>query len=62
MPAGASKADAAPDSEKAFCMIDEARYENARWWRNLNRLMCIVGVLIIIAIIALAVVAVRMRN
>ncbi|KAL8771330.1 MAG: hypothetical protein Q9209_003235 [Squamulea sp. 1 TL-2023] len=59
---GHSEADAAPNLEKTPCMIDEARYENARWWRNLNRLMCIVGALIIAAIIALAVVAVRMRN
>ncbi|KAL8694531.1 MAG: hypothetical protein Q9218_000862 [Villophora microphyllina] len=50
------------DLEKSLDMADEARYENARWWRNLNRLMCIVGVLIIAAIIALAVVAVRMRK
>ncbi|KAL8943946.1 MAG: hypothetical protein Q9216_000758 [Gyalolechia sp. 2 TL-2023] len=50
------------DLEKRLGMVDEARYENARWWRNLNRLMCIVGVLIIAAIIALAVVAVKMRN
>ncbi|KAL8841554.1 MAG: hypothetical protein Q9176_003176 [Flavoplaca citrina] len=56
------EADAAPDLAKTLCMMDEARYENARWWRNLNRLMCIVGVLIIIAIIALAVVATHMRN
>ena len=45
------EADAAPDLEKTLCMMDEARYENARWWRNLNRLMCIIGVLIIIAIV-----------
>ncbi|KAL8721785.1 MAG: hypothetical protein Q9225_001585 [Loekoesia sp. 1 TL-2023] len=50
------------DLEKRLGMVDEARYENARWWRNLNRLMCILGVLIIVAIIALAVVAVKMRN
>ncbi|KAL8802180.1 MAG: hypothetical protein Q9182_003969 [Xanthomendoza sp. 2 TL-2023] len=55
-------ADPAHDLEKTFGMIDEARYENARWWRHLNRLMCIVGALLIAAIIALAVVAVRMRN
>ncbi|KAL8811065.1 MAG: hypothetical protein Q9200_002093 [Gallowayella weberi] len=55
-------ADAAHDLEKTFGMIDEARYENARWWRHLNRLMCIVGALLIAAIIALAVVTVRVRN
>jgi hypothetical protein len=39
--------------------MDETRYESARWWRNLNRGMSIVGLLIIGAVIALAVVGVR---
>ncbi|KAB5570048.1 hypothetical protein GE09DRAFT_957836 [Coniochaeta sp. 2T2.1] len=39
--------------------FDETRYESARWWRNLNRVMSFVGLLIIGAIIALAVVGVR---
>ncbi|KAK3906345.1 hypothetical protein C8A05DRAFT_29787 [Staphylotrichum tortipilum] len=39
--------------------IDETRYESARWWRNLNRGMSIVGLLIIGAVIALAVIGVR---
>ncbi|KAL8871398.1 MAG: hypothetical protein Q9174_002757 [Haloplaca sp. 1 TL-2023] len=55
----AAGANVTHDLEKTLGMVDEARYENARWWRNLNRLMCIVGVLIIAAIIALAVVATR---
>ena len=46
------RADSVHDLEKTLCMIDEARYENARWWRNLNRLMCIVGALIIAAIVS----------
>jgi len=37
-------------------IIDETRYESARWWRNLNRVMSIVGLLIIGAIVALVVV------
>ncbi|KAI9808535.1 MAG: hypothetical protein M1825_003684 [Sarcosagium campestre] len=41
---------------------DEARYENARWWRNVNRIMSIVGLILIGAVIALVVVAIRMRN
>ncbi|KAL8680570.1 MAG: hypothetical protein Q9186_003262 [Xanthomendoza sp. 1 TL-2023] len=44
--------DAAHDLEKTFGMIDEARYENARWWRHLNRLMCIIGCLLIAAIVS----------
>ncbi|KAL9031404.1 MAG: hypothetical protein Q9196_000552 [Gyalolechia fulgens] len=62
IPGPAIEAQPTRDLEKRLGMVDEARYENARWWRNLNRLMCIVGVLIIAAIIALAVVAVKMQN
>jgi hypothetical protein len=40
-------------------VVDETRYESARWWRNLNRAMSIVGLLIIGAVIALAVVGVK---
>ncbi|KAK3368047.1 hypothetical protein B0H63DRAFT_66953 [Podospora didyma] len=39
--------------------IDETRYESARWWRNLNRLMSILGLLIIGAVIALVVVGAK---
>lgn len=45
------------DLEKQLGAVDEARYENARWWRNINRVMSGFGVLIIIAIIALVAVA-----
>ncbi|KAK4242591.1 hypothetical protein C8A03DRAFT_29185 [Achaetomium macrosporum] len=40
-------------------LFDEMRYESARWWRNLNRGMSVVGLLITGAIIALSVVGVR---
>lgn len=36
--------------------VDETKYESARWWRNLNRAMSIMGVLIIGAVVALAVI------
>ncbi|KAH6636608.1 hypothetical protein F5144DRAFT_187034 [Chaetomium tenue] len=39
--------------------VDETRYESARWWRNLNRGMSIIGLLIIGAVVALAVIGVR---
>jgi hypothetical protein len=42
-------------------LLDETRYESARWWRNLNRVMSIVGLLIIGAVVALAVVGVKQR-
>jgi hypothetical protein len=41
--------------------IDQIRYNSARWWRNLNRIMSVVGLLIIGAIIALAVLGVQQR-
>ncbi|KAJ4304425.1 hypothetical protein N0V88_002038 [Collariella sp. IMI 366227] len=40
-------------------IVDETRYESAKWWRNLNRVMSIIGLLIIGAIVALAVVGVK---
>ncbi|KAL2271684.1 hypothetical protein VTJ83DRAFT_1055 [Remersonia thermophila] len=39
--------------------MDETRYESARWWRNLNRAMSVVGLLLIGAVVALAVVGAR---
>jgi len=35
-------------------MAYERRYENAQWWRRVNRIMSVVGVMIIGAAIALA--------
>ncbi|KAH0538747.1 hypothetical protein FGG08_004701 [Glutinoglossum americanum] len=42
--------------------IERAIYQRARWWRSLNRIMSIVGLLLIGAIVALATVAVHMRS
>ena len=41
------------DLEKQLSPIDAARYENARWWRNINRILSAFGILIIIAIVSL---------
>ncbi|TPX11149.1 uncharacterized protein E0L32_000967 [Thyridium curvatum] len=38
---------------------DEVRYQSARWWRNLNRCMAFVGLLILGAVVALVVIGVR---
>jgi hypothetical protein len=38
---------------------DERKYENARWWRNVNRIMSVVGLLLIGGIIALAILATK---
>ena len=40
------------DLEKTLGPADLARYENARWWRVINRVMSVVGVGIIIAIVS----------
>jgi hypothetical protein len=40
------------DLEKALGVAGGARYENARWWRNLNRGMSVLGVLILAAIVS----------
>ncbi len=40
------------DLEKALGVSGEARYENARWWRNLNRAMSVLGVVILAAIVS----------
>ncbi|KAJ2985456.1 hypothetical protein NUW58_g5520 [Xylaria curta] len=39
--------------------IDDSRYQSARWWRNLNRFMSIIGLLILGAVAALIVVGLR---
>ncbi|KAI1129591.1 hypothetical protein F5Y10DRAFT_276646 [Nemania abortiva] len=39
--------------------IDDSRYQSARWWRNLNRYMSIIGLLILGAIVALIVVGLK---
>lgn len=38
---------------------DELRHYTARWWRNLNRGMSVVGLLVVGAVIGLTVVGVR---
>jgi len=45
-----------PEIKYKTRIVDETRYESARWWRNLNRVMSVVGLLIIGAVVALVVV------
>jgi hypothetical protein len=40
------------DYTRQFGPIDEARYESAKWWRNLNRWMSLVGFLIIDTVVS----------
>ncbi|KAI9826829.1 MAG: hypothetical protein M1832_005768 [Thelocarpon impressellum] len=63
---GKSRGDANADIEKALDrdvgIIDEIEFEHARWWRNVNRIMSIAGLLILVAIIVMVVTAVRMQG
>ncbi len=42
----------AEDLEKHLGPVDEARYENVRWWRNVNRIMSLVGIAIVVAVVS----------
>lgn len=55
--------DAEPEALRRPIMpIDDIQFQSARWWRNVNRFMSIIGLLIIGAIIALVVVSVKSRG
>jgi hypothetical protein len=41
--------------ERHHAGVEELRYQNARWWRNLNRWMSIVGVVVIVLVVVLAI-------
>lgn len=45
--------------ERHIESVDELRYENARWWRMLNRVMSVVGLLIIATVVVLLVLALK---
>ncbi|KNG81329.1 serine-rich protein [Aspergillus nomiae NRRL 13137] len=55
--------DTEPGREKTLQMrvldLERKRYENARWWRNLNRWMIPLGLVIITIVITLAVVGTK---
>lgn len=42
--------------------LDDYRYAKARWWRRLNRVMSVVGILLIATIVVLAVFTARMAQ
>jgi hypothetical protein len=44
--------DVENDYSRQFGPLDEARYESARWWRNLNRCMSVVGLIIIVIVVS----------
>lgn len=53
----------APVDEKApngqHFAFDDARYQSARWWRNVNRVMSIVGILVLGAVVALVLIGIK---
>ncbi|KAI0117615.1 hypothetical protein F4776DRAFT_273923 [Hypoxylon sp. NC0597] len=47
--------------QRRHVLLDDSRYQSARWWRNVNRFMAIAGLLILGAVAALVVIGVRQR-
>ena len=51
---------ALPESfRRQLAQAEELRFQSARWWRTLNRLMAVIGLLLLGAIAALVVIGVR---
>ncbi|KAI1781460.1 hypothetical protein F4818DRAFT_38471 [Hypoxylon cercidicola] len=51
-----------PESQqRRHVLVDDSRYQSARWWRNVNRFMSVAGLLIVGAVAALIVIGVRQR-
>lgn len=40
-------------------LLDDRQHYSARWWRNVNRIMSIIGLLVIAVIVTLSVVGVK---
>lgn len=51
--------DVAGRMRRSVAVVDELRWENAAWWRMLNRYMCFVGAVMVILIVVLSVVGTR---
>lgn len=47
-----SRLEVARDLEKSIGLAGAKRYENARWWRNLNRVMSVLGIIIVAAMVS----------
>jgi hypothetical protein len=46
-----SRLDLQEEMNRIWSPVDEKRYQNARWWRILNRIFSVVGVAIITLIV-----------
>jgi hypothetical protein len=51
--------DVAGRMRRSVAVVDELRWENAGWWRRLNRCMCAVGGIMLVLIVVLSVVGTR---
>lgn len=49
-----------PEIEMYFTVDDERKFNNARWWRRVNRFMAVAGVALIATIITLGVLGWKM--
>lgn len=45
--------------EQKIATAQEIRYENARWWRNINRVMSLIGIVLIALVTSLAILGTR---
>lgn len=54
-----SQADMEQQFSQQFGLADDKAFQKAAWWRNLNRIMSIVGTVLIVVIIVLAVLVAR---
>lgn len=41
--------------------LEEVKWQNARWWRRMNRWMCCVGLVVLVLVVVLAVIGTRSR-
>ncbi|KAF2203290.1 hypothetical protein GQ43DRAFT_429991 [Delitschia confertaspora ATCC 74209] len=57
-----SQLDLERQYDEAIGPVDDRSYLKAKWWRNVNRIMSVVGTILLAVIIALAVVASRMAS
>jgi hypothetical protein len=54
-----SNLDSSNDYAREFGMMDESRYQSAKWWRRLNWCMSVVGLMIIAVVIVLVIIGIR---
>ncbi len=48
----AAKQEGMTDFERNVQLVDVERHDSARWWRNLNRILSLVGIVVVGAIVS----------